>query len=209
MLREYPKGRVFVEEGEPATDLFNVTDGTVKLFKMLPDGRQQIIGFATAGHFLGLSGADTYTFSAEAIEPVKACRFSRPKLYKLLDSFPLLEKRLLETACNELVIAHALILMLGRKTAKGTCRELSDCVERQPDAVRPPGGEVAPADDAWRHRRPSRADHRDSEPNLQPLSFGGPYLHSKRDRRGDHRPSVDGAGCFRRRLKAVRGLRRS
>lgn len=118
LVKDYPKGKIFIEEGEPATDFFNVTSGTVKLFKMLPDGRQQITGFATVGHFLGLGVADTYTFSAEAIEPVTVCRFSRSKLTKLLDDFPALEKRLLETACNELVMANNQILMLGRKTAR-------------------------------------------------------------------------------------------
>ena len=116
--RDYAKGEVFIEEGEPARDFFNVTRGTVKLFKMLPDGRQQVTGFATIGHFLGLAVSTNYAFSAEAIEPVRACRFSRPKLRALLDDFPALEQRLLATACNELVTAQEQILMLGRKTAQ-------------------------------------------------------------------------------------------
>ena len=116
--REYPKGKVFIEDGELASDFFNVTAGTVKLFKLLPDGRQQVTGFASVGHFLGLAVSDRYAFSAQAIEPVRVCRFSRSKLRLVLDDFPALEKRLLETACNELVTAQEQILMLGRKTAQ-------------------------------------------------------------------------------------------
>ncbi len=112
------KGQVFIEEGEAAVDFFNITTGTAKLYKMLPDGRQQITGFAGSGHFLGLAVSDTYAFTAEAIETVDLCRFSRPKLRALLDDFPLLEKRLLETACNELVAAQEQMLLLGRKTAR-------------------------------------------------------------------------------------------
>jgi CRP/FNR family transcriptional regulator, anaerobic regulatory protein len=111
------KGQVFINEGDPATDFFNVTGGTVKLFKLLPDGRQQITGFAAIGHFLGLAVSDTYAFSAEAVEDVRVCRFSRPKLRRLLDDFPRLERRLLETACNELATAQEQLLLLGRKTA--------------------------------------------------------------------------------------------
>ena len=59
----------------------------------------------------------TYTFSAEAIEPVRLCRFSRTKLRAMLDDFPAMEKRLLETATNELVAAQEQMLLLGRKTA--------------------------------------------------------------------------------------------
>lgn len=112
------RGGVFINEGEPADDFFNVTRGTAKLFKLLPDGRQQITGFASAGHFLGLAVSDTYAFSAMAIEPVQACRLSRRRLKAVIEDFPALERRLLATACNELVIAQEQMLLLGRKTAQ-------------------------------------------------------------------------------------------
>src|SRR5690242_1221423 len=75
---EAPAGSSFIAEGEPADCFFNITAGTAKLYKLLPDGRRQITGFVGAGHFLGLAVSDTYAFSAEAIEPVRYCRFSRP-----------------------------------------------------------------------------------------------------------------------------------
>lgn len=111
-------GRGFIEEGAPATDFFNVTSGTVKLFKALPDGRRQITGFAAPGHFLGLAVSDSYAFGAEAIDTVRVCRFSREKMGELLDDFPKLERRLLEEASNELVAAQNQMLLLGRKTAR-------------------------------------------------------------------------------------------
>ncbi len=117
VTRDFPRGRVFIEEGQPAVDFFNMTAGTAKLFKMMPDGRQQIVGFAGAGHFLGLAVADNYAFSAQAVEPVRVCRFSRVKLQSVIHDFPALEQRLLETACNELVTAQETMLLLGRKSA--------------------------------------------------------------------------------------------
>ena len=113
----FGKGQTFINEGDPATDFFNVTRGTVKLFKLLPDGRQQITGFASVGHFLGLAVSRTYAFSAEAVEDTALCRFSRPNLRRLLADFPALERRLLDTACNELATAQEQMLLLGRKTA--------------------------------------------------------------------------------------------
>jgi CRP/FNR family transcriptional regulator len=112
------RGAVFLQEGDPADDFFNITKGAAKLFKLLPDGRQQITGFAGVGHFLGLANFKTYAFSAEAIEPVEMCRFSRPRLRALIEDFPVLEQRLLETACNELAAAQEQMLLLGRKTAR-------------------------------------------------------------------------------------------
>lgn len=115
---EIAPGTTFIEEGEPANGFFNITRGTAKLFKLLPDGRRQITGFASGGHFLGLAVSEIFAFSAEAIEAVRLCRFSRPKLRALLDDFPAMEKRLLEVATNELVAAQEQMLLLGRKTAR-------------------------------------------------------------------------------------------
>ncbi len=56
---EISRGEIFIHEGEPAQSFFNITLGTAKLFKLLPDGRQQITGFASAGHFLGLAVSTT------------------------------------------------------------------------------------------------------------------------------------------------------
>ena len=118
VVTEAAAGQGFIDEGEPATCFFNVTAGTAKLFKLLPDGRRQITGFVGPGQFLGLAVSDTYAFSAEAIEHVRYCRFPRAALRTLLDDFPLMEKRLLEVASNELVAAQEQMLLLGRKTAR-------------------------------------------------------------------------------------------
>ena len=118
VVTEVPAGQCFIDEGEPANCFFNVTAGSAKLFKLLPDGRRQITGFVGPGHFLGLAVSDTYAFGAEAIERVRFCRFPRNKLRALLDEFPLMEKRLLEVAAHELVAAQEQMLLLGRKTAR-------------------------------------------------------------------------------------------
>jgi CRP/FNR family transcriptional regulator len=109
--------QIFIEEGAPAACFFNITGGTARLYKSLPDGRRQITGFARAGDFLGLAGCTEYGFSAEAIDQVQLCRFTRLSLQRLLDDFPAMERRLLETAGNELVAAQEQMLLLGRKTA--------------------------------------------------------------------------------------------
>jgi CRP/FNR family transcriptional regulator len=118
VVTEVPGGITFIAEAGAAHSFFNITRGTAKLFKLLPDGRRQITGFAGVGHFLGLAVSDTYAFSAEAIDTVRFCRFPRARLRALLDSFPAMEKRLLEVASNELVAAQEQMLLLGRKTAR-------------------------------------------------------------------------------------------
>jgi CRP/FNR family transcriptional regulator, anaerobic regulatory protein len=111
-------GETFVDEGEPATHFFNITSGAVKIYKLMADGRRQIMGFLVAGDFLGLAFNDTYTYSAEALTPVGVCRFPRRRLDALLEQFPRMERKLLTMASNELAAAQEQMLLLGRKTAR-------------------------------------------------------------------------------------------
>jgi CRP/FNR family transcriptional regulator len=90
----------------------------LKLSKLLPDGRRQITGFLLPGDYLGLAFAERYICSAEAVTPVRLCRFPRSAFLALLDQFPALEKALLGRAATELAAAQKQMLLLGRKTAR-------------------------------------------------------------------------------------------
>ena len=105
-------------EGDRADMLFNVTSGTMKLYKLLPDGRRQITGFLLPGDFLGLSVNDTYAYSAEAVTAATLCRFPRRRLEALLEEYPKMQRRLFAMASNELAAAQDQMLLLGRKNAK-------------------------------------------------------------------------------------------
>lgn len=115
---ELAAGEPLFDEGEEAGNVYNVTSGTLKVYKLLPDGRRQVTGFLFAGDFLGLAKQETYAFSAEAVSPCLLCRFSRQKLEDLMQRMPKIEQRLLNIASNELVAAQEQMLLLGRKTAR-------------------------------------------------------------------------------------------
>ena len=110
--------RAIFDEAEPAENVYNVTAGAVKIYKLLPDGRRQITGFLFPGDFLGLTHNEAYAYSAEALAPTKLCRFPRRKLEGLLDEIPTLEQRLLGMASHELAAAQDQMLLLGRKSAR-------------------------------------------------------------------------------------------
>jgi len=110
-------GATFIDESEPADHYFNITAGAVKVYKLLPDGRRQITGFLFAGDLLGLAFNGVYAYSAEALTSLSVCRFPRRQLDRLLDDFPMMEKRLLAMASNELAAAQEQMMLLGRKTA--------------------------------------------------------------------------------------------
>ena len=116
-IRLAPEQVLFCE-GDEADCVFAVTEGTVRLSKMLPDGRRQVTGFLSPGGFLGIAYSDTYAYSAEAVTPLALCRFPQRRLEALLTEIPSLERRLLSIASNELKAAQDQMLLLGRKSAE-------------------------------------------------------------------------------------------
>jgi CRP/FNR family transcriptional regulator len=110
-------GRTLFHEGDEAASVYNIIEGAVRLFKLLPDGRRQITGFLFSSDFIGLASRGLYAYGAEAISDVVVCRFPRMKLEALFHEMPRLENSLLDRASNELVAAQDQMLLLGRKTA--------------------------------------------------------------------------------------------
>ena len=108
-------GETLFYETDEAGHVFTVASGTLRLHKMLPDGRRQITGFVLPGDFLGLSGRDGFSYTAEAVTEAGICRFPRRALEALFDDFPRLEKEILWKARDELVAAQEQMLLLGRK----------------------------------------------------------------------------------------------
>jgi len=115
---ELAPGDPLFDEGAPATQVFNVTAGTVKVYKLLADGRRQVVGFLFPGDFLGLANDALYAYSAEAVTHAGLCRFPRNRMEVLIGRFPRLQSRLLSVASHELAVAQEQMLVLGRKTAK-------------------------------------------------------------------------------------------
>lgn len=103
-------------EGDSATTVYNLTEGALRVYKLLPDGRRQITGFALPGDFVGLSAGGGYAYGAEAISDAKLCRFARPQLETLFRNHPEVERRLLAITGDALVAAQDHMLLLGRMT---------------------------------------------------------------------------------------------
>lgn len=114
----YPARHTLFMQGDQAENVYSITCGMARLYRLLPDGRRQIVGFAIPGDFLGLAMNDHFGFSADAIEPLNVCRFGRTNYATLVDSKPHLLRRLHEFATHELTLAQDQMILLGRRTAE-------------------------------------------------------------------------------------------
>ena len=118
VTKVFEPGSTLYSADEPSTLVGTVVQGTIKCFKLLADGRQQIVGFLFPGDFIGSPTQETTHGFAEALTRVELCLFPVPAIQRLVREMPNLERRLLTLANEDLDIAREWMLLLGRKTAQ-------------------------------------------------------------------------------------------
>jgi len=113
--RTIPLGQMVFREGDSADHVYEVVRGTLKLFKLLIDGRRQITGFLSSGRLLGLAHDECYLYTAEAIAEVVLSSYPRTEFDRLIDKIPGFARRVLAVASDELRAGHgrALLPKLG------------------------------------------------------------------------------------------------
>ncbi|MEN3793639.1 Crp/Fnr family transcriptional regulator [Fulvimarina sp. MAC3] len=114
---KYDPNAEVVAPYEPVATYANILAGVVKLTKLMPDGRQQIVGLQFAPDFLGRPFKATNEVSAEAATELQVCAFPRKALEDMVQESPDLGHRLHEQSLKELDEARDWMLTLGRKTA--------------------------------------------------------------------------------------------
>jgi CRP-like cAMP-binding protein len=70
-------------ESEPAEYVYKVIKGTVRIYKILSDGRRQIGAFCLPGDIFGLEIGDEHQFSAEAIDAATVMVIRRSAMISL------------------------------------------------------------------------------------------------------------------------------
>ncbi|MBZ8132082.1 Crp/Fnr family transcriptional regulator [Afifella sp. IM 167] len=111
-------GKTLMDAEEPTSAYSNILAGVVKLSKMLPDGRQQIVGLQFAPDFVGRPFSQESALKAEAVTSTVLCTFPRNVLERMIADSAGLEHNLYLQALAELDDARDLLLTLGRKTAR-------------------------------------------------------------------------------------------
>ncbi len=109
-------------EGENVDKIYDLVSGIVRLSKMLPDGRRQILGFLFPGEIFTPSGfaishGGCATCSADAVTSVEVVTHRLSSFDGLLASRPDLTRSLLATAAKSLFMAQQQMLLLGRMSA--------------------------------------------------------------------------------------------
>jgi CRP/FNR family transcriptional regulator len=113
-----PAEKIIFLEGEQAERVSGLSEGVVRLFKLMPDGRRQIVALALPGEFLEMPTVDRHRYSATTIGEVVVSRFCRDQLLGCIRSNPKLKSLLVEFATRQLNMAQDQLLILGKGSAE-------------------------------------------------------------------------------------------
>jgi len=111
-------GEALFWEGDKAGPIFEILEGVVRVYRILPDGRRAILGFVYPGDVLGVSIQDRYLLTAEAVNKIKVRRFARERFFASIHDSPSLQPQLFAMLCDEMSSAQDQMLLLGRQTAE-------------------------------------------------------------------------------------------
>lgn len=104
---------VIYYEGDPAKRLYELASGTVMLFKLLPDGRRQVVEVLRPGDIFGLSNEDEYDCTAETLTAAEVFEIDLKKLEGSID----LQRKLMKCLTHQMQVLHEHAVLLGRKSA--------------------------------------------------------------------------------------------
>lgn len=106
-------GGSLFREGDPSQAVYSITEGMVRMSRVLADGRRCVIGFAMPGDFIGLPQGSRHTYSADAVDRTVACRFERDAFVAFAGASPKLLLGLHTSALRWLDLARDQITMVG------------------------------------------------------------------------------------------------
>jgi CRP/FNR family transcriptional regulator len=112
-------GASFLREGMRSEHLYTVLSGWAFRYKMLDDGRRQILNYALPADMVGLQGTLMHEMehSVEALTPLVLCVFPRAKLWDLYSRLPSLAFDITWLAAREEQLVDENLVSLGRRTA--------------------------------------------------------------------------------------------
>lgn len=125
-VSKFKRGELFVDKGatvmcEGASNphLYTVLIGWGFRYKLLPDGRRQIVNYVMPGDLIGLQGTLTgeMQHSIETLSPMTLCMFERNELMTLYRAHPALAYDITWLASREECMLDENLLSIGRRSA--------------------------------------------------------------------------------------------
>lgn len=125
LVATYKAGREIYAEGDLNDKCFQVSTGAVRVYRLLSDGRRQVVSFHLPGEMFGFEAGTDHSFFAEAITDTTLAVFGRRHMQER-------SRDLLALALAGMARAQQHLLVIGRQCAvERIAAFLVDLCERQ------------------------------------------------------------------------------
>ncbi|MHA1559422.1 MAG: cyclic nucleotide-binding domain-containing protein, partial [Alphaproteobacteria bacterium] len=114
--RSYGRNEEVFGEGGRADYFYRIVSGTVRLYRVLADGRRQIASFQFEGDVFGVEASEYRHLSAEAVNDCEIVATPRTAILRHAERNGDFARRMWARAVTDLAEAHDHMLVLGRKT---------------------------------------------------------------------------------------------
>lgn len=118
--REFGRHETVYYAGDAATSLFEVVTGSLFIYKLLDDGRRQVVDLLGPGDICGFSMDGRHGATCETLEPTTLLSIDRA----MLRTQPEAQERVLRRAEMRVAALQEHAIALGRKTATERIAEL-------------------------------------------------------------------------------------
>lgn len=114
------RGALALAQGQRSAHVFTVLDGVLIRYKLLEDGRRQIVNFMFPGDLVGLQAAmgEPLSHSVEALTPATLCVFARDRFPELIHHQSQLAYDVIWLAAKEEEALEEHLVALGQRTAR-------------------------------------------------------------------------------------------
>lgn len=114
------RGELLVRQGEAGRLLFTVLGGMLMRYRLLEDGRRQIVNFMFPGDLVGLQGSfdEQHTHSVEALLDARLCEFTRADFFGLVTRHPELSYDIVWLAAKEETALEEHLVAVGQRSAR-------------------------------------------------------------------------------------------
>jgi CRP-like cAMP-binding protein len=114
------RGDVIIAQGERSPQVFSLISGVLMRFKLLEDGRRQIVYFLFPGDLVGLQAAmgEPLSHGVEALTAATLCVFPRERFPELVSDHPELGFDVIWLAAKEEEALEEHLVALGQRSAR-------------------------------------------------------------------------------------------
>lgn len=104
-------------EGDLASHVYKVESGHVCIYRIVPDGRRQVIDFAYPGDIIGLGALGTHATNAQASAKSRIRCIPIATLHEVVRADQRLGLKLYEAMSRELLAAREMLFTVSQRTA--------------------------------------------------------------------------------------------